>query len=104
MGKYNFNLCIVAAFGGTMEHLGSVISIVPWPRVIYVIPIGKRGGLDEGTPALAALVNFRVWQSAQVGCRISGVDRTDAEAAMGVDRVYPKREVSLGYGRLETCF
>ena len=34
----------------------------------------------------------------------SGVDRTDAEAATGVDRVYPEREVSLGYGRLETCF
>ena len=33
-----------------------------------------------------------------------GVDRANAEAVTGVDRVYPKREVSLGYGRLETCF
>ena len=42
------------------------------------------------------------WNSAPAASSIyPGVDRADPEADEGVGRVYPKREVSLGYGRLE---
>ena len=64
----------------------------------------EERGIELGTltRSLPFFFEYGTNCNGEIVCR--PVDRAAPEAATGVDRVYPEREVLLGYGRLETCF